>query len=90
MVSNVNKSYDAGSIKKSRKDYYLLVVGHKPEGISTRLETAQACARNFAEKYKAQKISGDNVYLYRDADGEHLIYLEKIKRISMSYNPDDE
>ena len=86
MIENAKRNYDSGSIKQSRKDYYLLVVDHKPEGICTSFEVAQACAKCYAKKHNAKEIDGDDVYIYEDSSGRHLISIEKIKRIRMPYN----
>lgn len=88
MIENTKRNYDSGSIKQSRKDYYLLVVDHKPEGICTSFEVAQACAKCYAKKHNAKEIDGDDVYIYEDSLGKHLISIEKIKRIRMPYNLD--
>lgn len=90
MIENTKRSYNSGSIKRSRKEYYLLMVDHKPEGICTSFETAQACAKCFAEKYKAREIDGNDVYIYEDAFGKHLISIERIKRLRMPYGFDEE
>ena len=90
MITNTKQSYDSESIKMSRKDYYLIIVDHKPEGICTRFETAQACAKCFAKKYNAKEIDGDDVYIYEDSSGKHLITIESIKRIRMPYNLDED
>ena len=89
MITNTQRSYDSDSIKRSRKDYYLIVVDHKPEGICTSFEVAQACAKCFAEKYGAKEIDDNDVYIYSDASGKHLISIETIKRIRMPYNLDE-
>ena len=86
MIENAQRSYDSDSIKRSRKDYYLIVVDHKPEGICTSFETAQACTKCFVKKYGAKEIEGNDVYIYQDSSGKHLISIEKIKRIRMPYN----
>lgn len=88
MITNTNRSYDPKGIHYSRKEYYLLVIDHKPEGICTSFETAQACAKCFAEKYNAKEIGTDDVYIYEDGSGKHLITIERIKRIRMPYNLD--
>lgn len=90
MIENSSRSYDPGVIKSSKKDYYLLIVDHKPEGICTSFENAQACAKCFAKKHNAKEIDGDDVYLYEDSSGKHLIYIERIKRIRMPYNLDED
>lgn len=90
MIENTKRSYDSDSIKQSRKDYYLLIIDHKPKGICTSFEIAQACAKCFAKKYKAKEIDGDDVYIYEDSSGKHLISIETIKRIRMPYNLDEE
>lgn len=90
MIENTKRNYKSESIKKSRKEYYLLIVDHKPEGICTSFEVAQACAKCFAQKYNAKEIDGDDVYLYEDKDGKHLICIERIKRIRMPYGLDEE
>lgn len=59
-------------------------------GVCTSFETAQACAKCYAEKYKAKEIGDDDVYIYEDSDGKHLISIERIKRIRMPYNLDEE
>lgn len=89
MITNTKRSYDSEAIKKSHKDYYLLIVDHKPEGICTSFETAQACAKCFAKKKGAKEIDGDDVYIYEDEYGKHLISIETIKRIRMPYNLND-
>ena len=90
MIENTQRSYDSDSIKRSRKDYYLIVVDHRPEGICTSFETAQACAKCFARKHGAKEIEGNDVYIYQDSSGKHLISIEKIKRIRMPYNLDED
>ena len=85
MIENCRRTYDSDSIKKSRKDYYLLVVDHKPMGICTTFETAQAYAKCYAVKYSAKEIDGNDVYMYEDSEGKHLISIERIKRIRMPY-----
>ena len=90
MIKNTKRSYDSDSIKRSKKDYYLLIVDHKPEGICTSFEVAQACAKCYAEKYKAHEVDEDDVYIYEDSSGKHLISIEKIKRIRMPYNLDED
>jgi len=90
MIENSRKSYDSDYIKESRKDYYLLVVDHKPMGICTKFETAQACAKCYAKKYKAREIDGDDVYIFEDGDGKHLISIETIKRIRMPYSHEED
>lgn len=89
MITNSRRTYESDSIKKSRKDYYLLIVDHKPEGICTSFEVAQACAKCYAEKYGAKEIDGDDVYIYEDSSGKHLITIEQIKRIRMPYGLDE-
>ena len=71
---------------RSRKDYYLLIVDHRPEGVCTSFEVAQACAKCFAEEHNAREIGDDDVYIYEDSSGKHLISIEKVKRIRMPYN----
>lgn len=88
MITNTQRTYDANLIKRSRKDYYMVIIDHKPEGICTSFEVAQACAKCFAKKHDAKEIDNDDVYLYEDKDGKHLIYIEKIKRIRMPYELD--
>lgn len=90
MIGNTKRSYDSDSIKRSKKDYYLLIVDHKPEGICTSFEVAQACAKCYAEKHKAREVDEDDVYIYEDSSGKHLISIEKIKRIRMPYNLDED
>ena len=90
MIENSKKSYDPDTIKASRKDYYLLVVDHKPMGICTRFETAQACAKCYAKKYDAREIDGDDVYIFEDEYGKHLITIESIKRIRMPYSQEED
>lgn len=90
MIENAKRNYDSGSIKRSRKSYYLLVIDHKPEGICTNFEVAQACAKCFAKEYNAKEIDGDDVYIYEDETGRHLISIEPIKRIRMPYNLDED
>lgn len=90
MIKNTKRSYDSDSIKRSKKDYYLLIVDHKPEGICTSFEVAQACAKCYAEKHKAREVDEDDVYIYEDSSGKHLISIEKIKRIRMPYNLDED
>lgn len=86
MITNTKRTYDAASIKESRKVYYLLVVDHKPQGICTSFEVAQACAKCYAEKYNAKEIDGNDVYIFEDESGKHLISIEEIKRLRMPYN----
>lgn len=86
MITNAKRNYDSETICKSRKEYYLLIIDHKPEGICTSFENAQACAKCFAEKYGAKEIDGNDVYMYEDQNGKHLISIEPIKRIRMPYN----
>jgi len=90
MITNPQRSYDSDSIKRSRKNYYLIVVDHKPEGICTSFEVAQACAKCFAERYGAKEIDGNDVYLYEDSSGKHLISIETVKRLRMPYNLDED
>ena len=89
MIDNTRRSYDAESIKESRKEYFLVIVDHKAKGVCTSFEVAQACAKSYAKKYNAKEIDGDDVYIYRDESGQHLISIEKVKRIRMKYNIDD-
>lgn len=86
MITSTKRNYDSENIKRSQKDYYLLIVGHKPGGICTSFEIAQACAKCFAQKYNAKEIDGNDVYMYEDQNGKHLISIEPIKRIRMPYN----
>lgn len=86
MITNTKRTYDAESIKESRKVYYLLVVDHQPKGICTSFEVAQACAKCYAEKYNAKEIDGNDVYIFEDESGKHLISIEEIKRLRMPYN----
>ena len=86
MITSTKRNYDSDGIKKSSKLYYLLVVDHKPEGICTSFEMAQACAKCYARKYGAKEIDGNDVYIYEDSSGKHLISIEVIKRIRMPYN----
>ena len=90
MIKNTKRSYDSDSIKRSKKDYYLLIVDHKPEGMCTSFEIAQACAKCYAEKHNAREVDEDDVYIYEDSSGKHLISIEKIKRIRMPYNLDED
>lgn len=90
MITNTRRTYDPNEIKKSRKDYFMLIVDHKPEGVCTSFEVAQACAKCFAEKHKAKEIDSNDVYIYEDESGRHLISIERIKRIRMPYNLDEE
>ena len=90
MITNTRRSYDSDSIKRSKKDYYLIVVDRRPEGICTSFENAQACAKCFAKIYNAKEIDSDDIYLYEDESGKHLITIEPIKRIRMPYNLDEE
>lgn len=89
MIRNTKRSYNPDSIKSSRKMYYMVIVDHKPEGICTSFETAQACARCYAKKYSAKEIDGNDVYIYEDSYGKHLILIETIRRIRMPYNLDE-
>lgn len=86
MITSSKRNYDVLSIKESRKVYYLLVVDHKPQGICTSFEVAQACAKCYAEKYNAKEIDGNDVYIFEDESGKHLISIEEIKRLRMPYN----
>lgn len=86
MITSTKRNYDSENIKRSQKDYYLLIVDHKPEGVCTSFEIAQACAKCFAQKYNAKEIDGNDVYMYEDQNGKHLISIEPIKRIRMPYN----
>lgn len=86
MITSSKRNYDVLSIKESRKVYYLLVVDHKPQGICTSFEVAQACAKCYAEKYGAKEIDGNDVYIFEDESGKHLISIEEIKRLRMPYN----
>lgn len=86
MITSTKRNYDSENIKRSQKDYYLLIVDHKPEGICTSFEIAQACAKCFAQKYNAKEIDGNDVYMYEDQNGKHLISIEPINRIRMPYN----
>lgn len=90
MIKNTRRNYRVDLVKKSKKDYYLITVDHKPEGICTTFETAQACAKCFAEQLNAKEIDGDDVYIYEDSNGKHLISIETIKRIRMPYNLDED
>ena len=90
MIKNTKRSYDSDSIKRSKKDYYLLIVDHKPEGMCTSFEIAQACAKCYAKKHNAREVDEDDVYIYEDSSGKHLISIEKIKRIRMPYNLDED
>ena len=90
MIENSKRSYDPDAIKVSRKDYYLLVVDFQPVGICTQFEIAQACAKCYAKKYNASEIEGEDVYIYEDENGKHLISIRKIKRIRMPYNLDED
>lgn len=85
MITGATKSYDPEAIKKSRKDYYLLTVNHRYEGICTSRENALSCISKYAKKYGANKLS-DEVYSYSDNEGLHLITIEPIKRIKISGN----
>lgn len=90
MINNTNRSYNSASIKKSRKDYYLIIVDSKPEGVCTSFEIAQACAKCFAQKFNAREIDSNDVYIYEDSFGKHLIYIQTIKRIRMPYSLDED
>lgn len=90
MIKNSKRSYSSDGIKKSRKDYYLVMVDHHAEGVCTSFEVAQACAKCYANKYKAGEIEGEDVYIYEDSSGKHLISIERIKRIRMPYNLGDD
>lgn len=90
MIKNAQRSYAPDAIVRSRKEYYLLVIDHKPEGVCTSFEIAQACAKCFAEKYNAKEIDGNDVYIYEDESGKHLISIERIKRIRMPYSLDED
>ena len=89
MIKNTNQNYDSDSIVRSHKDYYLVVIDHKTVGLCTRFETAQACAKCFAQKYNAKEIDENDVYMYEDKDGRHLITIETVKRIRMPYSQED-
>lgn len=86
MITNTNRSYDSEAIIHSRKEYYLLIVDHRPQGVCTSFEIAQACAKCFAKKYNAKEIDGNDVYIFEDESGKHLIAIERIRRIRMPYN----
>ena len=90
MIENTKRSYDSDSIKRSRKDYYLVVIDHKTQGVCTSFEVAQACAKCYAQKYNAREIDSNDVYMYEDSDGNHLIYIERVKRIRMPYSLDED
>ena len=90
MISNTRRTYDSKTIKESRKDYFMVIVNHQPKGICTSFETAQACAKCYAKQNGAKEIDGNDVYIYEDSDGRHLISIEKIKRIWMPYNLDND
>ena len=90
MITNTKRSYNSETIKKSRKDYYMVVIDHKVQGICTSFEVAQACAKCYAKKYGAKEIDANDVYLYEDENGRHLIYIELTKRIRMPYNLDED
>lgn len=90
MIENTRRNYDADSIKESRKEYFLVIVDHKAQGVCTSFETAQACAKSFAKKHNAKEIDGNDVYIYEDEIGQHLISIEIVKRIRMRYNLNDD
>jgi len=90
MISNTRRNYSSETIKESRKDYFMVIVNHQPKGICTSFEVAQACAKCYAKQFDAKEIDGNDVYVYEDSDGRHLISIEKIKRIRMPYNLDND
>jgi len=90
MITNTRRTYDPDLLKKSQKMYYLLVIDHKALGVCTSLEIAQACAKCYAEKYNAKEIDQDDVYIFEDKGGKHLITIEVVRRIRMPYNIDKE
>ena len=90
MITNSRRSYKSESIKESRKDYYLIIDNHRPMGVCTSFEIAQACAKCFAEKHNAKEVDGNDVYIYEDESGRHLISIETIKRIRMPYSLDED
>ena len=90
MIENTKKSERPG-IKYSRKDYWLVSVGNKPEGMCTKIETAMICAAFFAKKYDARMI-GEKLpmYIYDDDSGQHFITIQRFKRMSFGNVKDDE
>ena len=90
MITNSRRSYKSESIKESRKDYYLIIDNHRPIGVCTSFEIAQACAKCFAKEHSAKEIDGNDVYIYEDESGKHLISIETVKRIRMPYNLADD
>lgn len=90
MIDNTRKSEKSG-IKYSRKEYWLVSVGNKPEGMCTKIETAFVCAEYFAKKYGARKIGVSYpLYVYEDESGEHFITVQKFRRMSFGGIKDDE
>ena len=89
MIKNAKRNYNPDSIRSSRKMYYMVIVDHKPKGICTSFEIAQACVKCYAQKYSAKEIGKEDVYIYEDDYGKHLIYIETIRRIRMPYNLDE-
>ena len=91
MIDKTNKSKSSDEIVESRKNYYAIMIGTSLKGISTRIETAEACAKYYAKKYNAVKAGGDDALYYcKSSDGSiHPIYIKATKRVRMSNMPDE-
>lgn len=90
MIENTKRSYDSDSVKRSKRVYYLIIINHKVEGLCTTFEMAQAVAKCFAKKHRAKEVDGNDVYIYEDESGKHLISIEAIHRLRMPYSLDED
>lgn len=80
MIEKTHKN-SPGISDRTTKEYYLLVDDHKVVGVCTSIESALYCAEVYAREKKAGRIEGKNIYIYDDSSGEHVISLEKVKRL---------
>jgi len=85
MITASNRSYSPGIIV-SRKNHYLLMDSHVVVGVCSNLDEARMCAKQYALEYHAGEIEGEDVYVYNDYDGKHIIWIEPVKRIRMSHS----
>lgn len=95
MIENAKKSKKVDEIRVGKKDYYLITVNHKQEGISTKWEGAKLCADAIMKRDGAIMVEGKEyygeiaVYLYQTKSGWNTVMVEKIRRIKTPNIPTD-
>ena len=81
MITGNKDSFIYGEIRKSRKEYYLLIKDNSPIGICMDLDEARQCLGKYTEK-GAKKVDED-ICVYEDKSGRHIVTINKIRKIKI-------